>query len=128
MSISNSREMPINQDMSTDHGTSRERQPLLAPDGRITQAPVNRQNPTAVSYCLLIMVLISAFYAFTEAPSIRLYESVLCREYYKEQDPFLIGYGGEIPEEKCKNGFIQQNLSMVTSKQVRFNAVACKYI
>jgi hypothetical protein len=114
--------------MSTDHGTSGEHEPLLAPDDRIIPAPLPRQNLTAVFCCLLIMVLVSASYAFTEAPLYRLYESVLCREYYKEHDTFMIDYHREIPEEKCKLPSIQQDLSMITSKQVLINLLPCKYI
>jgi hypothetical protein len=113
--------------MSTDHGTSAEDQPLLPPEGRIIPAPIKRQNPTAVFCCLLVMILISASYAFTEAPLYRLYESVLCREYYKEHDTFMIDYHGEIPEEKCKLTSIQQDLSMITSKQVQINLFPCMY-
>jgi hypothetical protein len=114
--------------MRTDQDTLGDRQPLLDPDGLIIQSPIKRQNLLAVCCCLLVMVLISASYAFTEAPLYRLYESVLCREYYKEHDTFMVDYHGEIPEEKCKLPSIQQDLSMITSKQVQINLLPCKYI
>jgi len=100
--------------MRTDQDTLGDRQPLLDPDGLIIQSPIKRQNLLAVCCCLLVMVLISASYAFTEAPLYRLYESVLCREYYKEHDTFMVDYHGEIPEEKC-NDYFQTSTNQPTS-------------
>ena len=73
------------------------------------------------------MALISTSYAFAEAPLYRLYESVICKEYYQPHDRTVIGHDDAIPEEKCKINPIQQNLAMVVANQVQINGWTCEW-
>ena len=61
-----------------------------------------------------------------EAPQTRLYESVVCRDYFNTHDPSVIGSDGKIPEAECKIDAIQGDLAMITSSQRLFNLMCSK--
>jgi hypothetical protein len=46
-------------------------------------------------------------------PLNRLIESRYCMLYYREHDPSIIPPDGRIPEELCKNDWIQQRLAVL---------------
>jgi len=75
--------------------------------------------------CMLVMVLISMSYAFSEAPLYRLYESRICVGYWLEHDSTVIDSHGNVPEDKCKLPFIQTDLAMFQSNQVLYNTITC---
>lgn len=124
--------------MIPDQEVLQEQRPLLSSESRNPDAtgdrprdpssqPGTRQEKAkAVPYCLLIMVLISTSYAFTEAPLYSLYESVICKDYYRKHDLSVSSNNGKIPEGNCKLRPIQQELSMVVTKQVQANLSACE--
>jgi hypothetical protein len=47
------------------------------------------------------------------APTTRLLELGICREYYRAADPSVIGPGGDVPELLCKVGEVQSRLAEV---------------
>lgn len=62
----------------------------------------------APQICVLIMLVLNlAFYA-KAAPTLRLVELTVCREYYQEHDDSKIGPGGSVDENDCKVGVIQK--------------------
>ena len=113
--------------MVTDNGASGEDDPLLnSRPLHLSDASRNLATKT-VFWGLLVMAFISISYSFIEAPLYRLYETSLCKRYYREHDPLVIRQGVEIPEELCKLDSIQQDLAILLTKQVQFNLWACKY-
>jgi len=75
--------------------------------------------------CMIVMILISMSYAFSEAPLYRLYESNICKRYWLEHDYTVIDSQGNVPEEKCKLSSIQRDLAMIQTNQVFYNTIAC---
>jgi hypothetical protein len=112
--------------MSSENGSPREHDPLLAPIRPTASSPAKDQTTKTVLYCLVTVAFISISYAFIEAPMYRLYESVICERYYKEHDPSVIGPAGRIPEQRCKIDSIQQELAVLLTKQAQANLCACK--
>jgi len=45
------------------------------------------------------------------APRLRLFESVICKSYYAEHNPSLIGPGGSVDERYCKIDGVQDSLA-----------------
>ena len=65
----------------------------------------------AVYTCaVIILVLNIAFYS-KGAPTPRLVELTICREYFESHDPSVIGPYGFIPERLCKASAIQKKLA-----------------
>ena len=112
--------------MTSENVSPREVDPLLAPNQRNTALPLQNNTTRTVLWSLAVVAFISMSYAFIEAPGYRLYETVICKRYYRKHDPSAIGSGGVIPEEKCKIDSIQQELAMLLAKQGRINLLACK--
>lgn len=75
-----------------------------------------------------VLVIISISGCMTEAPQIRLYESVVCRDYYTTHDPSAIRDDGTIPEASCKIESIQADLAVILSYQKLFNLVFSKRV
>jgi hypothetical protein len=113
--------------MVTDNGASSEDDPLLNPRPLHLPDASRDQATKTVFWGLLVMAFISMSYSFIEAPLYRLYETNLCKRYYREHNPLVIGLDAEIPEEKCKLDSIQQDLAILLTKQVQINLWACKY-
>jgi hypothetical protein len=53
----------------------------------------------------------AAFLSIT--PQIRLFESIICENYYKAHDPSVIRPDGSIPEALCKVESVQGELAML---------------
>lgn len=61
--------------------------------------------------CVLIVLALNlAFYA-KAAPTLRLVELTVCREYYQEHDVSKIGPGGFVDERECKVSAIQKKVA-----------------
>jgi hypothetical protein len=113
--------------MRADDRDDQDDQPLLPSANSTPLDTTWKRVPTTVLYCFAIMVLIATSYAFAEAPLYRLYESVICKRYYRKHNPSVIGHDGTIPEAMCKIDLIQQELAMVLTKQVQLNFWACQF-
>jgi hypothetical protein len=57
-----------------------------------------------------VLALNIAFYA-KSAPTLRLVELTVCREYYAEHDPGKIGDGGFVDERECKMADVQKKVA-----------------
>ena len=60
---------------------------------------------------LLLLILTNMAMSLYNLPLNRVIELRLCREYYFQRDPSVIGPGGSIPEELCKLNQVQQQLA-----------------
>jgi hypothetical protein len=111
--------------MAAENGFPAERDPLLAPNQHNPALPPKNGTTNTVLWSLVAVVFISMSYAFIEAPGYRLYEVVICKRYYREHVPSVIGSGDDIPEENCKIDSIQQELAILLAKQTQINLWAC---
>jgi hypothetical protein len=80
--------------------------------------PTLRSYATAM--CLLIVVGVDMAGYLYSAPQIRLFESIVCRDYYRVHDPGMIGDDGNVPERYCKINEIQGEIAMLKGFQTLF--------
>nr|POE93274.1 hypothetical protein CFP56_19286 [Quercus suber] len=64
-------------------------------------------------YLLLLMVLLELEESMQSVPTVGLYESAVCQQYYRDS----------VSEDKCKTREIQQNLAHVRGWQGFFDAI-----
>ncbi|MCJ1351939.1 MAG: hypothetical protein MMC33_001923 [Icmadophila ericetorum] len=57
------------------------------------------------------------------APFARLYESIICKDYYQEHDPSFIDENGNVDEQHCKLAPIQAELVTVQGGQMLFDSI-----
>jgi hypothetical protein len=62
---------------------------------------------------LVFIFLIDLFGFLGEIAKIRVYEGVICRQYYQKHDPSRFGDDGNVPEKLCKIPDIQSNLAQL---------------
>lgn len=74
----------------------------------------------------VIMVLVFVFdftSSLTEASVLRIYESIICHDYYMVTDPSRIGDGGVVDERHCKVDAVQEELTVLTGWERFFNTL-----
>ncbi|PYH97882.1 MFS general substrate transporter, partial [Aspergillus ellipticus CBS 707.79] len=72
-------------------------------------------------FCILIYLLMGIGYFLSAAPQLRLLESIICRQYYKETEPTWSEAG--IPEHLCKTGPVQAALAQLLGWQSFFDNI-----
>lgn len=108
--------------MSNENGSVHERQPLLSNNSKSTESASSYTTDWyTLIWCMTVLVLISISGCMTEAPQTRLYESVICRDYYNTHYPSAIGDDGNVPEAMCKIESIQGDIAMILSYQKLIN-------
>jgi hypothetical protein len=111
-------------------GLPTEHSPLLAPTS--PAAPAQKKKASVV---LIITVLICILFTIEfgdeliQAPQVRIFESIYCRQYYEVHDPRKIGSdGGDgVREEYCKNSVIQGQVAMLRGWQVTLDGLGSGY-
>jgi hypothetical protein len=63
--------------------------------------------------CYIIMFVLTLGSSSLVAPSMRLLENAVCREYYNQHQPKKYIPGSDIPESECKSAGIQAHFAMV---------------
>ncbi|KAJ5167467.1 MFS general substrate transporter [Penicillium canariense] len=110
-----------------NHETIEEPRPLLAEQPTTDQEP-DQDGSTAVYwrpaiFCTLIYLLMGIGYFVSAAPQLRLFESIICQQYYKDSDAFSAGKGNGIPEHLCKDGPVQAALAQLLGWQSFFDNI-----
>jgi len=77
---------------------------------------------------IITLVTISVFLLeigdyMIRAPTIRLMEDIICRQYYKSQGDASIDLTLPIPEERCKVAAIQGELAMLRGWDTTFSCI-----
>ena len=90
-------------EVNIDNATSKSRQP------RTSWGPL-RSRLAVYTCAAIILVLNLAFYS-KGAPTLRLVELTICREYYQVHDPSVIDSKGFVEERLCKASPIQKELA-----------------
>ena len=112
-----------------------ESQPLLFP--RVETASDCHENPPStqqdkrcswpwiyfVGVVLAIAVVSDVGETLWVAPRMRLFESVICSDYYRAVDPSLVDGDGSVPEKLCKVDAVQEKLASILGLQFFFDSV-----
>lgn len=76
---------------------------------------------------LLLLILTNMATSLYNLPLNRVIELRLCREYYFQRDPSIIGSDGSIPEELCKPNQVQQQLAWLQGI-METTVIVCDFI
>ncbi|KAL5041272.1 hypothetical protein BDW71DRAFT_201512 [Aspergillus fruticulosus] len=71
--------------------------------------------------CTLIYFLMGIGYSISAAPQLRLFESIICEQYYGDSEALTPGTG--IPEHLCKEGPVQAALAQLLGWQAFFDNI-----
>jgi hypothetical protein len=100
-----------------ENGRPPEQMPLLEPR-RFAETATPFHTGRFHLYTLsIIMVLVFLFDfagSLVGAPTLRIYESIICHNFYKVADPSRIGDGGWVDERDCKIDAVQEELATLT--------------
>lgn len=77
----------------------------------------------ATLLCFVIIVTVDMAGYLSSAPQVRLFESIVCLDYYRENDPSLVGGDGSVPEELCKVDSVQREIAMLNGMQTLFSNI-----
>lgn len=76
-----------------------------------------------VILCMALAIVSDIGEDLFAVPRVRLYESVVCTQYYSQHDPSFLGPGGSVPEEFCKIDQVQDEVAFVQGWQLFFDSV-----
>jgi hypothetical protein len=95
--------------------------------------PASLKSPKQWHWTTITLLIIITCITFDigdyliQAPRLRLYESIICTEYYQTHNislPLDIPWQGSIPEEYCKVDGIQDELAMIQGWQLAFDSIS----
>lgn len=107
---------------ASDHGASTEQSPLLgdearAKDGVILNSSQQRFQRRVFGPIMLLVFLADFAVMLAVAPYTRLFESVVCHNFYSIVDPSIIGRDGSVDEHYCKVNPVQEELAFLQTWQ-----------
>ena len=97
-----------------------------AMDTHVARSRARRQTAT-IFLCALAIVFVDMGCFLTSAPQLRLFESIVCRHYYKLQDPGKIDRYGQVPEHLCKINSVQDEIAFLDGYQMLFDNIPGAY-
>ena len=71
----------------------------------------SRRAKLAPRLCAAIVLVLNLAFYSKGAPTLRLVELSVCREYWSQHDPSKINPGGVVPESECKLDAIQSKVA-----------------
>ena len=85
-----------------------------------------KDQPTTVYWrptilCILLFLVMGIGSFISAAPQLRLFESIICQQYYRDLDALPDGSG--IPEQMCKAGPVQAALAELVGWQSFFDNI-----
>ncbi|KAF8537766.1 major facilitator superfamily domain-containing protein [Trichophaea hybrida] len=80
-----------------------------------------RAYATFLCAVLIVTLFIAVF--LSAAPQLRLIESIICSNYYRENDRRIFNENGNIPEQYCKVDSIQEELAFLNGFQTLFSNI-----
>ncbi|KAF3902981.1 hypothetical protein ABW20_dc0105296 [Dactylellina cionopaga] len=81
-----------------------------------------RALPILVLFIIIVFIF-DCSDTFLTSPLVRIYEDIICRQYYGSHQPQSYPGGGQIPEEKCKIAPVQKELAIVRGLEPVFDAI-----
>ncbi|EPE26904.1 MFS general substrate transporter [Glarea lozoyensis ATCC 20868] len=91
------------------------------------KSPAKWDWKTITFLCIVLCITFDIGDYLIQAPRLRLYESIICDEYYSTHNislPQTVPTGGPIPEQHCKLDEIQDELAMIQGWQVAFDSIS----
>lgn len=84
-------------------------------DDGVGSGPQRHRKPprSAIAALLGLLLLVNLSASLYQLPLNRVVEKRLCQEYYSQNDPSVIGPGGNIEERLCKADAIQAGLGRI---------------
>jgi MFS family permease len=82
---------------------------------------------TITFLCIILCISFDIGDYLIQAPRLRLYESIICNEYYQTHNinlPQNVPFQGPIPEGHCKLNEIQDELAMIQGWQLAFDSIS----
>ncbi len=76
-----------------------------------------------IALCGIAVIVIDVGGYLAVTPQTRLYESIICSQYYGREGTPQFGDGGSIPEKYCKIQAIQTELAMILGWQACFDNI-----
>lgn len=76
--------------------------------------------------CALLITIVDIGSIMVTAPQIRIFESIICYNYYKRHDPGVID-GETVPEYLCKINVVQDEIAFLDGWQTLFDNVPGMY-
>lgn len=97
--------------------------PLVPPTA--DAKPAHRRRLTVLLLCSLLTVVADFGGGLTATPEVRLFETAVCRAYYAQNDPSVIGPPpfGYVDERLCKKDEIQVSLAYLRAWKRLFDTV-----
>lgn len=90
-----------------------------------TRDPTSQKLRLRLLLTLFAVVLaVEMGLAMAESPMVRIYESIVCRNYYTQQDPSQIDADGQVEEELCKVKDVQTELAAVKGYMEFFDGLS----
>ena len=93
--------------------------------------------PVVVSQKLRLRLLVTLFaivlavelsLGMTDAPLVRIYESITCRKYFLQHDPGKVGPDGQVDEEFCKLKEVQSEVAAVKGYMEFFEGFLSRFV
>jgi hypothetical protein len=101
--------------------------PLITPSTPSTSWYPPKHKPLiVVSLCTLCILILDFGVYIQLAPITRIFESIICKNYYDEHPEF--GMSGQIPEAECKIAAIQSELAMLKGWQALFECLPSEWL
>ncbi|CAI6301629.1 unnamed protein product [Periconia digitata] len=99
--------------------------PTLSPPLSFPPPTEKREKPWIflVGLLFFMVAVIDIGDYMSDAPKTRVFESNICLDYYRTNDPSQIGPDGYVPEKLCKIDEVQQKLAMIFGWQDTFDAI-----
>jgi MFS family permease len=95
--------------------------PIEAASSRRTRC--SRLWVYVVAHCIAIAVTADIGEYLFLAPKVRLFESIICTDYYLREDPSLVKGDGSVPERFCKVDPVQDQVAMILGWQLFFDSI-----
>ncbi|KAL3428495.1 MFS multidrug transporter [Phlyctema vagabunda] len=92
----------------------------LLPQGQPDRKSRRRRTLAIVTLCISIVTAVDFGFFLVLIPLTRVYEIIICFNYYSSVDPGIIGPGGFIAEKLCKVEPVQSELAFVRGYEVFF--------
>lgn len=113
--------------MATDREDGEEADPFLPDEPGTNDEAQPPAPPDALRWRVIFIALALILFAETaifmvNAPTVRLYEDITCRRWYKNNDPSKFP-NGQIPEAECKNEAIQSEVAIIRGFQELFDGL-----
>ncbi|KAF3904137.1 hypothetical protein AA313_de0204041 [Arthrobotrys entomopaga] len=100
-------------------------QDTLVDTENASRISANSTRKALVTIILFIVILFVFDFADSmfQAPIVRIYEDIICRNYFDIHQPEMNHSGRQIPEEQCKIAPVQKELALIRGMEPVFDAI-----